>query len=482
MQHCCRHLIEGIHRRGRENRLAMVVCVVFLSILSSLTGSGRASAGAASGAEWASTVPGGREVFQMPRITVEKGDEATATTTVGAALPEEKPAEKPVKRPAISGWHSWKYNQFSSYDQLRINLEQEGAKGQKSLISINGLYYQEEDNKSWSSYLGESYYKFRAGNFDFKTGLLVDTLGSGDKVSFIDKINSRRFHNGLANEYNRDKKEVPAIKTTYYINKRMSWDLHYMPVFQASELPNIYGRWATAFQKEVARMTLLGTPMMRENDTRVREQYHLGFNSAFKKYEIRYHYLWLKERLPVIDLTPRGSLRWEYPIDETFAVDGNITLGKDFLMRYEMAWSPTKTFASYQDGRVGPRFQSNLFGMLLGTDKTYRNNLYLNVQGIVSYISNMRTKTPYQLKPLEFMTSLQLKKGFRSETFFIEFNSVGNLTTGEYVLSPQMSLQRGDFLKFVGGVHVNGKSTDALGPVGQFDENNTPFLETQIIF
>lgn len=458
----------------------MIVCALLTVVLPALIGV-RASAGiAATGADRASAVPGAREVFQMPRIIIEKGDDAASETVVAPAAPE--PEEKPVKRPTITGRHNWKYNKFSSYDQLRIDLEQEGAKGQKALVSINGLYYQEEDNKSWSSYLGESYYKFKAGNFDFKTGLLVDTLGSGDKVSFIDKINSRRFHNGLANDYNRDKKEVPAIKTTYYINKKMSWDFHYMPVFQASELPSIYSRWATAFQREAARLTLFGTPLVREDDTRVREQYHLGYNSAFRKYEIRYHYLWLKERLPVIDLTPRGTLRSEYPIDETFAVDGNVTLAKDFLMRYEVAWSPTKTFASWQDGRIGPRFQSNFFGMLLGTDKTYRNNLYLNVQGIVSHISDMKTKTPYQLNPTEFMAALQLKKGFKSETFFIEFNGVGNLSTGEYVLTPQMSLQRGDFLKFVGGVHVNGKSTDALGPVGQFDENNTPFLETQIIF
>jgi len=457
--------------------------VLLLLLLPPLPGGpAQHAAEAATGADLAARTPGAREVFQMPRIVIEKGDETPASAPAGVTKPANQPEERPVNRPVITGWHSWKYNEFSSYDQLRVNLEKEGAKGQKLLLSLNGLYYQEEDNKSWSSYLGESYYKFKAGSFDFKAGLLVDTLGSGDKVSFIDKINSRRYHNGLANDYNRDKKEVPAIKTTYYINKKMSWDFHYMPVFQASELPSIYGRWATAFQKEAARMVLLGTPMMREDDTRVREQYHLGFNSAFKKYEIRYHYLWLKERLPVIDLAPRGYLRSEYPIDETFAVDGNVTLGKEFLMRYEMAWSPTKTFASWQDGRIGPRFQSNFFGMLLGTDKTYRNNLYLNVQGILSHISKMQTKTPYQLHPTEFMTSLQLKKGFRSETLFIEFNSLGNMTTGEYVLTPQMSLQRGDFLKFVAGVHVNGKSTDALGPVGQFDENNTPFLETQIIF
>ncbi len=392
-------------------------------------------------------------------------------------------SEESVTRPTISGFHFWRYNKFSSYDQLRVNFEREYGKNRKLFASMNGLYYQEDDNKSWTAFCGETYYKFRVGPFDYKLGLLTETIGSGDKVSFVDKINSRRYYSGLANDYNRDKKEVPAVKVTYYFNKKRNVEIHYLPVFQASEMPSIYGKWATAFQQVVALDLLLGGAyLQREKDTRLREQYHIAYNSSFKRYEIRYHYLRMKERIPVIELYRTGYYKWTYPLDETYAIDGNVTLTKEFLMRFELAYTIDKTYSTFANKRVGYHFRSDQYNMLLGTDHTFKNNMYVNLQGLMSHIADMKDKTPLQVAPTEYMASLQMRKGFKSETLFVEFNAYSNLTTGEYVLTPQIQLQRGDYLKLVAGVHYNGRSTDRLGPIGQFDKNNTPFFETQVLF
>ncbi|MFZ2959519.1 MAG: hypothetical protein WA705_21740 [Candidatus Ozemobacteraceae bacterium] len=391
-------------------------------------------------------------------------------------------SEKPVERPTITGAHNWKYNKFSSYDQLRINFEKEGKKGQKFYSSVHGLYYQEADNKNWNTYLGESYYKFKVKSFDFKFGLLTETLGSGDKVSFVDKLNSRRYQNGLANDYNRDKKEVPAFKTTYYINKKMSFDFHYLPIFQACELPDIFSRWATSFQKNLALHVLFGAQLQQELDQTAIPQYHVAFNSSFKKYELRYHYFWFKERLPVVERLNEGMFKLTYPTDQTFALDGNVTLSKEFLMRFEFACTTDKAFSSYEKDLIGPKYYSDMYNLLLGTDKTYHNNLYLNVQTLVSFIKDFIHKTPAQLNQCEIAGSISMKKGFRNETLFVEFNGLQNFTSGEYVLTPNIQMQRRDSLKMTVGVHINGKSTESLGPIGQFDMNNTPFFETTVIF
>jgi len=209
--------------------------------------------------------------------------------------------EKEVKRPYITGAHSWRYNSFSSYDQLRVNFEREFARGQKNYVSVNALYYQEDANKTWDVYPGETYYKFKAGKFDFKMGLIIETLGSGDKISFLDKINSRRYHNGLAIDYNRDKMEVPALKTTYYISKRVNLEMHYLPLFQASDITSIYSRWASAFQTTLAKSILFGAKLQSEDDVRLREQYHFAINTTFPKFELRFHYFKMKDRLPVVE-------------------------------------------------------------------------------------------------------------------------------------------------------------------------------------
>ncbi len=364
-----------------------------------------------------------------------------------------------------------------------MNVEKEWPQGKKFLASINGLYYQEDDNKSWSFYLGETYYKFKAKKFDFRFGLLTETLGSGDKISFVDKLNSRRYHAGLANDYNRDKKEVPAIKTTYYVNKKMSLDFHFLPVFQASDLPDIFGRWATEFQRTLAiAVAFKGAKLIQESDNTFREQYHVAFNSSFRRYEIRYHYFRFKERLPVVSALSESLFRQNYPLDETFALDGNITLKKDFLVRYEFAFTKDKTYSSFADGKIGSHYRSNAANMLLGTDKNYKNSLYVNLQTLVSHIVDFVTPTPFQIYATEALATFQIKKGYSNETIFVELNGVNNFTTGEYILTPQVTVQKGDYLKLVGGVHLNGKSSESLGPIGQFDFNNTPYFETYVIF
>ncbi|MBF0408129.1 MAG: hypothetical protein HQM10_12300 [Candidatus Riflebacteria bacterium] len=390
-------------------------------------------------------------------------------------------AEEP-ERPVVTGSHNWKFNKFSSFDHLKINLEKDAKKGQKFFLSLNGIYYQEKDNKSWTSYVGESYYKFKSGNFDFLLGQLRETLGSGDNISFVDKLNSRRYYVGLANDYNRDKKEVPAVKLTYYINSKRNFTFHYLPVFESSEMASIFSSWASGFQKYLALQVIKGAKLVQEDARNLDQQFHLAYNASFPKYEIRYHLFFFKERIAVVDRINENLYKSSYPRDQTMAVDGNVTLAKDLLIRFELAYTLEKCFSTFSNGRVGRKFYSDSLNMLFGTDKTYKNNLYFNVQTLFSYAKDLKYSTPFQLNPFEAAVSVSMKKGFRNETLFVEFAGINNLSTGEYLLTPNISVRNIDSIKLTAGVHVNGKSTDALGPIGQFDKNSTPFFETEIIF
>jgi hypothetical protein len=396
---------------------------------------------------------------------------------------DEDSSESKVKRPFISGWWNWQYNEFSQFDQARVNLERDFDGGQKFFGGVNFNYYQEDNNKKWAVFAGENYYKVKAGSFDFKLGTLVENIGSGDQISFVDKINSRRFHNGLANDYNRDKKEVPAVKGTWYINKKFSLSGHYLPYFAASEFPNLHSKWAYGIHKSLAKeIAFNGTNYVQEDETDFKEQYHVEFAANFEKLELRFHYLNMKERLPVISMDKPGNITGTYPLDETIAMNGNFNLSKELLMRFEMAYTFDKTYSSFQDGRIGEKFYSDQFNFLLGTDKNLPNNFYINVQGMLSYVPDLKTETPFQLEKMEYLGTLQLRQNFKQDRLQIELRTVNNFTTGEYILLPKISVIKSDYLTFVLGYQMNGEASETLGPVGQFGENDTVFLETKVSF
>ncbi len=391
--------------------------------------------------------------------------------------------EPVVKRPFISGWWNWQYNEFSSFDQGRINFERELDKRRKIVAGANFNHYTEDNNKKWKVYPGENYYFFKAGDFDYKIGMLIENIGSGDKFSFIDKINSRYFHNGLANDYDRDKKEVPGVRATWYINKKLRFSGHYLPYFTASEFPSIFSRWAYAIHQRIAREVLFnGTTYNAADDESFNPQFHLEFGMTLPKLEMRLHYLRMRERLPVISMDRPGVINGSYPLDETFAVNGSINVSTDLLLRYELAWSRDRTWSAFENGVIGKKFVSDHVGMLVGSDRNLPQNFYINVQGMVSYVPDLRHATPLQLEQTEYLGSMQLRQTFRQERLQIELNSLTNFTTGEHVISPKIMIVQSDYLTFVLGYQVNGKGAESLGPVGQFSKNNTATFETRVTF
>lgn len=389
-----------------------------------------------------------------------------------------------IRRPQVYGWWNWQYNQFSSYDQARINFDRKFGSGQRLLAGANFNYYTEDNNKKWVVFPGENYYAFQGGKVHFRIGTMLENIGSGDKFSFIDKLNSRRFHNGLANDYDRDKKEVPAVKATWYINKKYNFSGHWLPYFDASEFPSIFSRWAYSIHKTIASEVLFNGAVYNAAKDKSLElpQYHLEFSSTFKKFQWRLHYLELRERLPVISQDKPGIINGSYPVDRSVAMNGFVQVTDDLLVRYEIACNMDKTWSSYQNGRIGKKFVSDQYAFLLGSDRNLPNNFYVNLQTMMSYVPDLKTQTPAQLGKTEYLVSLQLRQNFRSDRLRIELNGLTNFTTGEYVVTPKIFIQKSDYLTFVLGFQANGEGAEALGPVAQFTENNTAFLETQVSF
>ena len=211
-------------------------------------------------------------------------------------------------------------------------------------------------------------------------------------------------------------------------------------------------------------------------------QFHVELSSTYPELEMRFHYLRLKERLPVISQDKPGIFNGSFPLDETFAVNGNLTVTKELLLRYELAWSRERTWTTFESGHIGKKFVSDHVGMLVDTDRNLPNNFYVNVQGMVSHMPDFEHTTPFQLNGTEYLSSLQLRQNFRQDRLQFEFNALKNFTSGEFVLTPRILMVQSDYLTFVLGFQLNGEGAESLGPVGQFSENNTAMFETRVTF
>lgn len=415
-------------------------------------------------------------ILVLPQNLLADDWEEWGDTTTASSTPV-------VKRPFVSGWWNWQYNEFSSFDQGRINFERDLSKTQKIVAGANVNYYTEDNNKKWKVFPGENYYSTKAGDFDFKMGMLVENIGSGDKFSFVDKINSRRFHNGLANDYDRDKKEVPGLRANWYINKHFKLSGHYLPYFMASEFPTIFSRWAYAIHKSIATDVLFkGATFTSEKDESFDPQFHVELSTTYPKLEMRFHYLRMKERFPIITQNKPGIFTGTYPLDETFAVNGNFNASEDLLLRYELAWTRDKSWTTFENGHIGKMFFSDHVGMLVGTDRNLPGEFYVNLQGMVSYVPHLERSTPFQLNTTEYLGSMQLRQNFRRDRLQFEFNVLKNFSSGEFVLTPKAMIVKSDFLTFVLGFQINGKGAESLGPVGQFSRNNSATFETRVTF
>lgn len=391
--------------------------------------------------------------------------------------------EPSVSRPFVSGWWNWQYNSFSSYDQLRVNFDHDFSRNSRILFGFNFNHYTEENNKKWDLFAGENYYFFRDGDFDFRIGNLIENIGSGDNFSFVDKINSRRFINGLANDFDRDKKEMPGVRMNWFFAEDWQFSANYMPYFKASEFPSMFSQWSYAIQRSLAMEVLLNKANYdAPEDSGFRPQFQAQISTYQPSFELNLHYMRLRERLPVISKTGPNSLQGSYPIDETFAINGSVDISSELIMRYEVAYSRNRTMSSYVNGIIGEKFQTDHWGILMGVDRNLPQNFYINIQGLISHMPDLQTQTPLQLKETEYMTTFQLRQTFRRDRLAFEFNGLINLSTGEQLLTPQVHIEQSDFLTFVAGIQINSEGAENFGPIGQFAHNNTAFFESRVSF
>lgn len=376
------------------------------------------------------------------------------------------------------------FTPFAHYTDFNfwVDSKSEGPRKEQFFCKIGALSLNEESFDARKVFLDDTYAKIKLGAVDLKLGNCIETLGSGDNISFIDNLNPKRFHKGLAGDYNRSKKAVPMVKANVYLNKNMNFEFHVLPFFEKSDLADVKSVWATGFQKTLAAMTLQGLKIVEEETSGKTKftQYHIGFNNSFENFEFRAHYQELRETLPFVTLSAPATATLEYPKYRVLGVDGNVGLGGEYLLRYELARFFGRRYTAYDEFVIGAPFTSDSWAGLLGIDRTFSNSLYVNLQGVFTSVENLVAPTAAQKFSSESGVALRVQKGYQKDKYQTEFQGFFNQRTREYLLKFNVEYRYSDMVKYVLGKHVNDGPKSRQGAISEFRDNNHTYLQVKI--
>lgn len=329
-------------------------------------------------------------------------------------------------------------------------------------------------------YLDEAYLKMKFGRLDLKFGNLIEAVGTGDEISTLDVINPRNYRVGLGSTVERAKVAVPAVRADWWFGEKASVNTHLVPVHIKPKLASPGGVWATYLQ----RMSAMADPLIVSyyEETKDRDlqdmQGHVAFAIDEDAFDLRVHYFNFFEPLPVVSRHTPTEFTLGYPRDEFFAVDGSVNVLDEFLLRGELTYHPSRHFTSLHNGIVGESFTSDQWQALLGIDRLFPGDLYFNLQGILSGITDFKTKTQMQQYGTEFVGTLRAYKSFFRDLVKFEFQSLVNFTTEEFILKPSVEYRPTDALQFTVGVQKNDGGRNRFGPIDQYSERNHLFYES----
>ncbi len=364
-----------------------------------------------------------------------------------------------------------------------VDSKSEASKYKEQFFAKVGAYsengYEYDKRKVW---LDDTYGKIKLGSLDLKIGNMIETLGSGDNISFLDNLNPRRYYKGTAGDYNKTKKAVPMVKTNIYLSKNLNFECHILPYFTKSEMATVQGMWGSNLQKALAGLQVYKGAIIEEEriETGLKNsQLHFAFNGSFEGFDFRVHTFKLRDNVAIVRPNSEQYIQLLYPEYRIFGADGSVSLGGEYLLRGELAWYQNKWFTGFNGKTLLPLYKSDQVCGLIGIDRTFQNSLYINLQGVFTHINDFMWETAGQRYRSESGIALRVQKGYFQDKYQTEVQGFYNTRTNEYLMKSTLEWRYSDIVKYVIGLHINDGG-DKLGAISEFHDSNHTFLQVKI--
>lgn len=329
------------------------------------------------------------------------------------------------------------------------------------------------------SRLREGYVRWRSGPVDLKLGRQVIVWGRADRLNPTDNLAPRR-HDLLVPDDDDNRTGVTAAQATVHLGESpYSLTAVYLPTFEPSTVP--------VKAPPGARLV---------EHVPDRSQWGVKFDASGAQVD------WSVSYFKGLDLNPTlgfgqadlsgVTLSLDHGQVDVYGVDASTVVGR-YGLRAEAAytrWRPTP-------GREQLIQKSSAFVVVLGGDRTFDNDVNVNLQYIATRVSDYQDPHRWQDPLLKMIAvasagannqldryshgmSVRVSRSWLGDTLETELAGVFSFKRSDYVIKPRITYLVNDHVRMSVGANVF--RGDANGYFGRLSDNSGAFLEMRFSF
>ena len=417
-------------------------------------------------------------------------------------------------------WDNPREDLFEMHPKAYVKLRHPVNDSLTFFVSAHGQYEVYTGGRTHYDYeveLDEAYLDISLGSFDVRIGNQVFAWGRTDTINPTDNLNAMNVTNFLTGETEERRLPVFAVKVDYYLNNTV-FELALVPFYQDHKMALWGSDWALYRPGIVTEYSggylpyseAIDDESMEVLDWVVRNysspnppsyslenlQGGLRISSKYKGWDFSVSYAYLFDKIPTIYFSDGmydaienrnvsgyvASLPIQELVESTYLEHKRChVIGLDFATTwgsYGIRGEGAVFLGAYTYSDVLRPKQKDYLRYVIGVDRIFGENLYVNLQFVQKIIFNYDS----DLLEEEFqnMLTLNINKKFFNEKLIPDVSLSYNITDGDFFVAPKVTYKYTDTLEFTFGANIyNG---DPYTIFGLFEHNDQFFLEIKYYF
>jgi hypothetical protein len=385
--------------------------------------------------------------------------------------------------------HYWHLHQGMDTDDVyewRLRLPVRVSEHVSGVISADaGADYGFEDESGPGVELHEAYADITPDVCRIRVGRQVIRWGKGDEINPTDGFTPEDLSEALNLDRADRKLPVLALYPRFYVGDRLTWDLVWLPRFRPNVVGDVEDQWDLFVPRNYRSMGFAFEPEDPPDDmyqdsvwaTKIVYQGDLGDASVSYAYHFEQNASYEVSRNP--DFVPGGDAppaTVETVWRRVHSIGGDFEAAHEgWGFRGEAVYTIGKPHITFDPADTDTLAEKDTITCLLGVDRLFRNDFYLNLQLIQDVI--LGYEDDMEPHPYEASATFRFWKQFFRQTLRLQFTGRYFFTDPDYFYKVNAIYELKEALELDVGLMVFGGEEEGL--FGQFDDNDQLFASVK---